>query len=291
MRSDVLGIDSAGLGASLQGLGVLGWRRFGVPPGGAMDDHAATFANRLLDNPPEAPVLELLLQGAALTMLDDAWIALTGAEAGANFELWRAVHVSKGDVIRFPQNRSGVWSYLAVEGGFDADTDSVASAAPSRHRIGTPLNAGTVLRRKMPLHFKLPSGVAGRSVAWDEIRAYDLPPVFRLWRGPQWDAFDPKERMILFATEWKVTPQSNRVGYRLEGARLKPRRGEIISEPVRIGTVQVPENGSPIVTMRDGPTVGGYPKIGMVDPGQVAWLAQCRPGQALKFQPAQPDEA
>lgn len=289
MRTEVLRIERPGLGASLQDLGLTGWRRFGVPPGGAMDDHAAVFANRLLDNPPEAPVLELLLQGAALTMLDDAWIALTGAEAGADLERWRAIRIAQGDVIEFPFNQSGVWIYLAVEGGFEAGAECPPSATHARQRIGTPLAAGTILRRKTPLHFTLPSGVAGRTVAWDELRAYDHPPVFRLWRGPQWEEFDPKERRLLFETEWTVTSQSNRVGYRLDGVSLKPGGVEIVSEPVQVGTVQVPESGYPIVTMRDGPTVGGYPKLGMIDPEQVAWLAQCRPGQVIRFQPVQSD--
>jgi allophanate hydrolase subunit 2 len=74
------------------------------------------------------------------------------------------------------------------------------------------------------------------------------------------------------------------VGYRLAGPALKPQPAQIISEPVRLGSVQVPENGQPIVTMRDGPTVGGYPKIGLVDPADLAWLTQCRAGQTIRFQ-------
>jgi allophanate hydrolase subunit 2 len=92
------------------------------------------------------------------------------------------------------------------------------------------------------------------------------------------------DRELFFTQVWTVTSQSDRVGYRLGGAPLGSRLPQLISEPVRVGTVQVPENGLPIVTMRDGPTVGGYPKLGMVDPADVSWLAQCRPGQKVRFQ-------
>jgi antagonist of KipI len=84
--------------------------------------------------------------------------------------------------------------------------------------------------------------------------------------------------------EWKVSSQSDRVGYRLEGATLKADPVEIYSEPVRLGSIQVPDSGQPIVTMPDGPTVGGYPKIAVVDDKDIPWIAQCRPSQTLRFQ-------
>jgi biotin-dependent carboxylase-like uncharacterized protein len=286
MACDVLIIESPGLGASLQDLGHPGWRRFGVPPGGAMDDHAATYANRLLDNPPEAPVLELLLQGAALRFLRNTWIAIAGAQSHSSIEPWRAVQVTRDTVLRFPQNQSGVWTYLAVEGGFIPHGNHPHSGLHPRDLIGSPLAPDAVLQQKFAAHFELPSGVAGRSVAWDEKRHYDSPPVFRLWPGPQWDLFASEDHARMFQTPWTVTAQSNRVGYRFEGGPLEATPRQIISEPVRLGTVQVPESGCPIVTMRDGPTVGGYPKIGVLDPAQISWLAQCRPGQSVRFQPA-----
>ena len=81
-----------------------------------------------------------------------------------------------------------------------------------------------------------------------------------------------------------MSSQSDRVGYRLEGSPLTSRLPQLISEPVRLGTIQVSESGAPIVTMRDGPTVGGYPKLGVVAPADLSWLAQCRPGQTVQFQ-------
>src|SRR5437016_323413 len=118
MDAEVFEILQPGLAATLQDHGRSGWRRFGVPPSGAMDRHAADWANRLLDNCLEVPVLELLLQGAKFKALLNVWIAITGAEMETNVPTWRAVRLRAGDMVEFTRNRSGVWGYLAVEGGF-----------------------------------------------------------------------------------------------------------------------------------------------------------------------------
>ena len=125
----VLRILDPGFGIAVQDQGRHGWRRFCLPPGGAMDDHAASAANRLLQNAPWAPVLECLWQGQKIEALTDVWIALTGADAMPNFPRWRAVQLKKGEVVTLPHNQGGVWSYLAVEGGVDAPHwfDSVSS--------------------------------------------------------------------------------------------------------------------------------------------------------------------
>ena len=283
MHQDVFELLSPGLGATLQDEGRPGWRRFGVPVGGAMDDHAARWANRLLDNSPKAPVVELLLQGARFQVLQAIWIAVTGADAQANVPAWRAVRVSAREVIQFPQSQSGLWTYLAVEGGFEAVRLLGSASVYQRGHLGHALACGDVLRRALGAPFQLPPGVAGRAAPWHEYRNYDAPPSVRVWPGPQWDSFSERDHELFFRTEWRVTSQSDRVGYRLAGPPLQPQPVQIISEPVRLGSVQVPENGQPIVTLRDGPTVGGYPKLGMVDAADVSWLAQCRPGQNVRF--------
>ena len=284
MSSGVFKVLDAGLGATVQDHGRVGWRRFGVPPSGAMDDHAAGWANRVLDNPPAAPVVEFLLQGARLEALADTWIAVTGADAEASVPTWRAVPVRAGELIQFPHIHSGVWLYVAVEDGFVAQRVLGSVSAYPRGRLGKPLAKGDVLCRAAGQPFALPTAVAGRSVAWSERRNYEAPPPLRVWLGPQRDSFDEATRAAFFEQEWTVSSQSDRVGYRLTGTPLTPRAKQILSEPVRVGTVQVPESGQPIVTMRDGPTVGGYPKLGLVDPADVSWLAQCRPGQKVRFQ-------
>lgn len=283
MSVDVFSVVRAGLGASIQDLGRSGLAQFGVPPGGAMDDHAAGRANHLLDNPIEAPVLELLLQGTRLDVMHDMWIAITGADAQCSVPLWRRTFVRAGDSIDFPVSRDGLWTYVAVEGGFDAPRYFGSASVYPRGKIGRLLSAGDVLRRPESAT-GAPVGIAGRALVASDRRNYAHPPVLRVWPGPQWDLFADDDRGAFFRQAWTVSSQSDRVGYRLEGPRLASPSTPILSEPVLVGSIQIPPLGQPIVTMRDGPTVGGYPKMGLVDPDDVAWLAQCRPGTSVHFE-------
>lgn len=284
MSTEIFKVVHAGLGASIQDNGRPGLARFGVPPGGVMDEHAAGWANRLLENPHGTPVVELLLQGARFEVQHDARIAITGGNAGCNLPLWRCVSVRAGERIVFPESREGVWIYLAVEGGFEAPRYFGSVSVYPRGRIGRTLAAGDVLRRSNTGPATHRHGIAGRSLAMSERRDYAHPPALRVWPGPQWDLFRPEDRARFFQQAWTVSSQSDRVGYRLEGAPLAPAAAQIPSEPVLVGSIQIPPLGQPIVTMRDGPTVGGYPKIGLVDPDDLSWLTQCRPGTPVRFE-------
>lgn len=285
MTLEFFEVEAVGLGATLQDRGRRGWRRFGVPPGGAMDDHAAAWANRLLDNPSDAGVLELLLQGAQVRALADGWVAITGADANLGLPMWQPVHVERGDLLEFSHNLCGVWAYIAVEGGFEGRRWLGSVSGYSRARLGHHCEEGEILHRAHAAAFQMPPSVANRWVETNERRNYRIPPVLRVWRGPQWELFPAAAREAFFEQEWTVSGQSDRVGYRLAGEPVTGAVPEIISEPVRVGTIQVPESGQPVVTMRDGPTVGGYPKLGLLDSADISWLAQCRPGQKVRFRP------
>ena len=273
-----------GLGAYLQDRGRAGWRRFGVPSGGVMDRHAAELANHLLGNPPDAPVLEMLFQGTKIAALRRVWVAVTGAEAGGNLPMWRSVQLEADDVLGFPRNQQGMWTYLAVEGGF-ADELVLGSVSVSpRVHLGRVLTRGTILRRSEASSFQLPPGVGGRSAPAGDRRDYLRPPGLRVWPGPQWERFTDAARSAFFQQTWKLSSKSDRTGYRLEGQRLKAPSGQLVSEPVRVGTIQVPEDGLPIVTLNDGPTVGGYSKLAVIDAESLSWFVQCRAGQNIRFE-------
>ena len=239
MSCDVFEILEPGLGATLQDRGRAGWRRFGVPPGGAMDEHAARWANRLLDNEPDVPVVEILLQGAKFKTLLETWVAVTGADAQANVPTWRVVRMNEGDVLQFPKNHSGVWIYLAVPGGFEGQCLLGSASVYARGQLGHTFVRGDVLCRASSARFELPRGVAGRTVDGREQRNYDSPPPLRVWPGPQWDLFSDADHKRFFGHEWTVSPQSDRVGYRLEGVPLEPSAEQIISEPVLAGSIQL----------------------------------------------------
>jgi KipI family sensor histidine kinase inhibitor len=311
----VLRILDPGLGVSLQDTGRQGFRRFGVPSSGTVDPVTATWANRLLDNPPDAPVLELCLQGQCLEALRDGWVAVCGGSHPRGQAPYRAFRVRAGESLDFGPGDSGVWTYLAVPGGFWAEAFLESRSANPRAGIGRTLRSGDLILRNPAGDWHPPSGVAARSVAPDQwVTDRDTGPL-RVWPGPQWAQFDAESQRRLFETEWRVTSQCDRVGYRLRSDRdaqsgsnrpTTPRPGpnhdrtekvpeppapgglawtggSLISEPVLTGSIQVPADGQPIVTLHDGPTLGGYPKIAWIDPRDLPRLVQRRSGQPVGF--------
>jgi biotin-dependent carboxylase-like uncharacterized protein len=280
---EVFQVEAIGMRMSVQDLGRVGWARYGVPPSGAMDDHAAAWANRLLNNPAISPVLEILGRGAQLKCVADVWIAVTGAQISGSVSCWRAIQVHAGDVVSFSGLSSGLWTYVAVAGGFDAPEFLGSASIYARGNLGRLLERGDVLGQVSGREFNLPDGISSRLAPWTEQRDYSRPPALRVWPGPQWELFGAAQREQFFSQSWQVSPQSDRAGYRLSGAAMQHEIGELLSEPVMVGTVQVPPNGQPIVTMRDGPTVGGYAKLGVLDATDVSWLAQVQPGQHVRF--------
>jgi biotin-dependent carboxylase-like uncharacterized protein len=278
---DICRIEAAAMRTSIQDNGRAGWARYGVPAGGAMDHHAAEWANRLLENPLNAPVLEILGPGARLRFFCDAWIAVTGAKGKC--PTWRAMRAQPGESLDFGELDAGLWTYVAVKGGFESAMRLGSASAYPRAGFGQLFCEGDVLRAPKA-ELALPRGVSARLAPWTEQRDYCRPPALRVWRGPQWNLFSDAHRNRFFAQAWTVSPQSDRVGYRLSGEAVAHEIGELISEPVIPGTIQVPKNGEPIITMRDGPTVGGYAKLGVVDERDISWLAQLRPGRGVRFQ-------
>jgi biotin-dependent carboxylase-like uncharacterized protein len=273
---------STGVGLSLQDFGRSGWRRYGVPPGGAMDSYSAAVANRLLGNREDAAVLEILIQGAKLRILEDTWIALAGADLGCVIAPWTARLITAGTVLEFPVNRVGLWSYLAVPGGFQAERWFGSASTDTRNGLGQILVKGSILSavtRSAADRYER----VGRRVLIPELqRDFSAPKIFELLPGPQFDLFTPEAREQFVTTAWTVSSRSDRTGFRLEGPRLEV-PDSIRSEPVLPGSFQVPGNGQPIITMVDGPTVGGYAKLAMLKESDVDWLAQCRPGTTVHF--------
>tara|TARA_B110000093_G_scaffold183383_2_gene234162 strand:+ start:3047 stop:3901 length:855 start_codon:yes stop_codon:yes gene_type:complete len=278
----VIEIISTGVGLSVQDCGRPGWRRFGVPPGGVMDRSSAAAANRLLGNCADAPVLEVLMQGAKLRILEDTWIAVAGADLGCAIAPWTACAVSAGTVLQFPMNRSGLWAYVAVPGGFDVDRWFGSASVDSRNGLGRPLKRGVQLSAVTSAVTFEYERVGRRVLAAELQHDFSRPMEFELLPGPQFDSFSSQARAELVSSEWTVSSRSDRTGFRLEGPALNV-PDSIRSEPVLPGSLQIPGNGQPIVTMVDGPTVGGYAKIAILREADVDWLAQCRPGTKIGF--------
>jgi len=276
----LLEVLTAGPGAGIQDSGRPGWMRFGVPEGGAMDRHSLARANRLLGNADGAPCIEFLMHGGAVRLLRGSWIALAGARGSEVLGAWSASFLPAGTCIRLDPSAHGLWTYLAVPGGFAAKRVLGSAGAYPRGGIGHSLSAGDVLESPV---ITGPTSLARRLLSPDERRSFDGIPPIRVWRGPQWDSFPGEARDAFFSTDWEISPHSDRAGYRLRGDVLAIPGGEMVSEPTLVGSVQVPGSGQPIVTLRDGPTVGGYPKIALVHTADLDHLAQAAPGTRVRF--------
>jgi biotin-dependent carboxylase-like uncharacterized protein len=265
-----------------QDAGRPGFRRLGIPPAGAMDPAAMRLANRLLDNPPAAPVLECL-HGARFRVLEPGPIALAG------FGHARAWQARAGELIAIGPELPGVWHALALPGGLAARRWLDSASVCPRAGLGAPLmkgervdNAGANGVGTLPSDW--PTGVKCRypADAQLEAAAEGAPPI-RVWPGPQWAELSEAARRLFFSQSWRVSPRSDRAGYRLEGEPVPTPAGNLASEGVRVGSIQVPPDGQPIVTLHDGPTVGGYAKIALIDADDLRRLVQTRPGQSVCF--------
>ncbi len=277
-------IIATGMGIAFQDQGRPGWRRFGVPPGGAMDLGSAQLANELLHNHPNDTVLELTMHGAVLKFHCDTWLAITGAGSTAEFQAHSARMVHAGEVLKFLPTPDGLWTYLAIPGGWHAAQWFGSSSYYLRGNLGSPINVGTILESTTNRCRPFAKSIATRILSPENRLEMTPPPTgFPIYPGPQFDQFPEKSRQQLVNETWRISPQSDRTGFRLEGMALAL-APDITSEAVLPGSFQVPGTGQPIITMPDGPTVGGYPKMAWMEPATLWRLAQCPPGSHISFQ-------
>jgi biotin-dependent carboxylase-like uncharacterized protein len=270
----------AGPLTTVQDLGRPGYAHLGVPRSGALDQPALRRANALVGNPAGAAGLETTLMGCALRFGAGARVAVTGATAVVRIDREPVdapdgvIAVPAGAVLEVGRATRGVRSYVAVAGGIAVEpvlgsrsTDTLSGLGPPKLTEGMTLPVGEAAEAEGP--------GAGRPAAVPD--AAEI--VLGVWLGPRDDWFVAAE---LFASAYQVSPVSNRVGARLSGTALtRARAGELPSEGVVLGAIQVPADGQPLIFLADHPTTGGYPVIGVVD--DVSVLAQCRPGTSVRF--------
>ncbi|WP_431677576.1 biotin-dependent carboxyltransferase family protein [Kitasatospora sp. KL5] len=266
---------------TVQDLGRRGVAHLGVPRAGALDEPALRAANRLLGNPPDAAALETTLGGVAVRASAPAVVAVTGAPAPVRLDgrpaAWgAAVRVPAGALLEVGPATAGVRSYLAVAGGIAVPPVLGSRSADLLSGLGpAPLAEGD----------RLPVGTAAAGPGADLVPLPGPPAelVLRLLPGPHddWFARPP------LGAGYRVAAASNRIALRTEGPPLpRTRGGELPSEGMPLGAVQVPPDGLPVVFLADHPTTGGYPVVGVVPRADLAAAAQARPGTPLRFVPA-----
>ena len=276
---------------TIQDLGRPGWAHIGVPRSGAADRPALVLANRLVGNDDGAAALETTLAGPRLRFDAAAEIALTGAPVRARVgergvPMHEAFRVTAGDELKVGNASSGLRTYVAFQGGIEvplvlgsAATDALTGLGPA------PLTRGDVLSLKTA-----PGG--GRAIwppAPEPPPHKDLPNsvVLRYLVGPRNDWFTVGSVKRLGSEQFTVDQASNRIGLRLQGPPLeRSRLGELPSEGLVPGAIQVPADGRPILLLVDHPTTGGYPVIAVVHSQDLPAAAQLRPGQRITFKAA-----
>ncbi|MBW6438128.1 biotin-dependent carboxyltransferase family protein [Actinoplanes hulinensis] len=269
----------AGPLTTVQDQGRPGWAHLGVPRSGALDAPALRLANRFVGNPDDAAGLETTMLGCALRFERPALVAVTGAVADIDVDSrpverlrgCQLFEVPAGGVVDVKRATRGVRSYIAVAGGIAVEpvlgsrsTDTLSGLGPARLADGDTLPVG--VPTAAPVLVGEPARPGGELVLGMRL-------------GPRDDWFDTKG---LFGSPYRISPLSNRVGSRLAGTALtRTRAGELPSEGVVLGAVQVPADGQPIIFLADHPTTGGYPVVGVID--DVAPLAQAQPGTTVRF--------
>lgn len=269
---------------TVQDLGRAGHAHLGVPRSGALDPPAHRLANRLVGNPDTAAALETTVTGCALRPSRAVVAAVTGAacavRVGGRPAAWGApVRVPAGAVLEVGVATHGLRACVAFAGGVDLppvlgsrSTDLLSGLGPD------PLSDGD----------ELPLGRERSGPSW----ATDVLPyggrgpelVLPLALGPREDWFTARALRTLVAGAFAVSPASNRIGLRLLGPALeRAREGELPSEGMVLGAVQVPPDGRPVVFLADHPTTGGYPVIGVVPEPALAAAAQAPPGTPVRF--------
>jgi biotin-dependent carboxylase-like uncharacterized protein len=316
----MIDVIRAGLLTTVQDLGRHGYRHLGVAMGGALDRLSLEVGNRLVGNRPDAACLEITFGPTVLRFPRATRIAITGTEFGATLDgkpvySWWSLPVQAGQELTLQAARRGMRGYVCIAGGIDVLPMLGSRSTDLAGHFGGL--GGRALRDGDRLPVGAPSPRAGwgfspqapefgvKAPAWckfvlvhEPLRRSRHPsgaawaaPI-RVLQGPEYDGFTADAQQAFWSDEWLVTPNSNRMGYRLAGTELKrTHKADLLSHAVMPGTIQVPPNGQPIVLLSDAHTTGGYPKIGAVILADLWKLAQVRLNGAIRFIPTTPHEA
>ena len=285
--TEVFRVAQPGLFTTIQDLGRAGAIASGVPPGGAMDRFAHSAANLLVGNDPSAPTLECTLLGPRLVAVRPCLVAIAGADLDARLNrspapIWTGFSLSSGDELTFGRRRSGARAYVAIAGGVIGDrwlgsmSTNVMAGRGGMH--GRPLTSGDVVSAAEPFYLN----EAGSHLAENLLPPYADHTLHAI-DGPHARRLVPESREALFSSSFSLSIESNRMGYRLDGARLEAPGEELLSFGLIAGVLQLPAGGQPILLMADHQTAGGYPIISTVASASMPVAAQLAPGDEVRF--------
>jgi biotin-dependent carboxylase-like uncharacterized protein len=282
-------VREPGLFTLVQDLGREGFGPLGVSPSGAADAISLRLGNRLVGNAEGAAGLEMTLLGGTFVFPDGAALALAGSDFGATLdgkemEVWSSFEVRPGQTVRVGPTRSGARCYLCVRGGIE--TQLFLGSASTHILSGLGGHEGRPLRKGDSLKIGSASGsIRKRKLSAQMLKELSPRKVLRVTVGPQSDWFPKPAQKLFYESRYRVAEDSNRMGLRLEGVAIPfSHGGEMISEGMALGAIQVPEGGLPIILFVEQQTTGGYPKIANVISADSHSLGQLRPRDEVRFE-------
>lgn len=271
--------------------GRVGAQQYGLTVGGAMDEKSYLWANFLLGNSNNAAAIELAVGQMELRIQHCCTMALCGAERtvllnGKLVPMWHSFSVRSGDVLKISWASMGVYSYLAVSGGFAVKPFFHSAACVLRenlggHNEGNAIAAGDVLAVQKSTAEKSSFNKAVPFRFRPDFRTDEL--LLRVLPCYQFHLFSEDAINAFFSQTYQVSNRCDSMGYQLSGDVIRVPQQGIISEAISLGSVQITEAGLPIILMRDRQTIGGYPKIGTVFSVDIEKLAQCVAGKKVRF--------
>lgn len=268
-----------GFFTSIQDRGRFGFRHFGVPVSGVMDQNAAEIANELLENEPEAALLEITMTGPVLEFSVPTFIAVTGAPMDIYIndeekERNTVLEIAVGDRLHFGKLEDGFRAYLAVKGGIQTET---VLNSRSQYMPLTPTNH---LQKGEELPIEAITGFEPKITALKRHRTED--PDLEVTPGPEWDMLSPEMQQGVLQQTFTVAKENNRMAYQLVEP-IEPHTHSMLTSATLPGTVQYTPSGKLLILMRDAQTTGGYPRILQLTEEAVARLAQKKTGDDFRF--------
>jgi biotin-dependent carboxylase-like uncharacterized protein len=281
-------IYNPGLLTTVQDLGRFGYQQYGMPVSGAMDTYSLKFANFLVGNNSNEACLEATVTGPEIEFESETFIAVCGADMQAKLNgkdagMYVTIPVKQGDKLTFQSLKNGIRTYVAFAGGIDVPVVMGSKSTYLRGKMGG-FNG-----RQLLAGDKLKIGIPAKKIKIKEANKKQIPIwndyfIARIIAGPEANYFTMNGLANFLNSEYKLSVQSDRMGYRLSGEKIEHQLPpDIISSGIAFGTIQVPSHGEPIVMMADRQSTGGYPRIANVISADLPYLAQLQPGNTLRF--------
>lgn len=276
---------------TVQDFGRFGFQKSGMVISGAMDALALQLGNMILGNPENEAALECTVIGPTISFDKGQLIAITGGDLSPSIDgqpvsMWKPVYVSAGSTLSFGQPKSGCRSYICFWGGLDVPLILKSKSTYLHGKIGgwhgRPLEKGD----KIPFcqhadRYKKTANWRINPDCYPDLSSRTI----RVTKGPHLEWFEGTSIVDFFSNPFSIKNESDRMGYRLDGAALRLKQPtDILSSAVTFGTIQVPSQDHAIILMADRPTSGGYPIIGQVATADLSLLAQLKPQEHIHFE-------